>query len=67
MDGIDNVSIDFFLLLRISVRGISSSDISSVIGVEISVGFFIDVGSLDLFDLRIVIFFERLADCMESK
>jgi hypothetical protein len=67
MDGIDNASIDFFLCARISIRGISSSDISSVIGVDISIGFIIDVDSLDLFDLRIVIFFERFVDCMESK
>jgi hypothetical protein len=52
-----------------STSGISSSDISSIIGVGISLGFVVDDGdgSLVLFDLRILIFFERFGDRSESK
>ncbi len=72
LEGIDNVSMDFVLSLRISTSGISSSDISSVIGVEMSIDLVVvdDVdgrGSLALFDLRMVIFFERFGDCLETK
>jgi hypothetical protein len=55
-----------------STSGISSSDISSVIGVEISIDLVVvddgsGGGSLALFDLRMVIFFERFGDCLETK
>jgi hypothetical protein len=35
--------------------------------VEISTDFVLDLDTFDLVDLRIVIFFERFGDCLESK